>query len=171
MGYIRYPINIGGITGGSDLRPRTLNPEVKLIRGVLFTHQWILSAFLHSPKATIPSLAPPLVSTSRKLGRKSTSGIAKVGPGKMAAPLELSCWGGGWGLPSVHSESLVVMVRPPCGPGRGKQGQGRRREACSVGYRWLAAVPCSAAGGQGGRRCSLHRFGFLRSTNELQSSL
>ncbi|KAF4017005.1 hypothetical protein G4228_009084 [Cervus hanglu yarkandensis] len=27
----------------------------------------------------------------------------------MAAPLELSCWGGGWGLPSVHSDSLVVM--------------------------------------------------------------
>ncbi|EHA98411.1 Metaxin-3 [Heterocephalus glaber] len=27
----------------------------------------------------------------------------------MAAALELSCWGGGWGLPSVHSESLVVM--------------------------------------------------------------
>lgn len=44
--------------------------------------------------------------------------MTEVGPGKMAAPLELSCWGGGWGLPSVHSESLVVMVRPPCGPGR-----------------------------------------------------
>ncbi|OBS71640.1 hypothetical protein A6R68_13783 [Neotoma lepida] len=28
----------------------------------------------------------------------------------MAAPLELSCWGGGWGLPSVHSESLVVLA-------------------------------------------------------------
>ncbi|XP_036888060.1 metaxin-3 isoform X2 [Sturnira hondurensis] len=28
----------------------------------------------------------------------------------MAAPLELSCWGGGWGLPSIHSESLVVMA-------------------------------------------------------------
>ncbi|XP_070233371.1 metaxin-3 isoform X2 [Bos mutus] len=28
----------------------------------------------------------------------------------MAAPLELSCWGGGWGLPSVHSDSLVVMA-------------------------------------------------------------
>ncbi|XP_007518730.2 metaxin-3 isoform X1 [Erinaceus europaeus] len=28
----------------------------------------------------------------------------------MAAPLELSCWGGGWGLPSVHGESLVVMA-------------------------------------------------------------
>uniref|UniRef100_A0A2K5K7B5 Mitochondrial outer membrane transport complex Sam37/metaxin N-terminal domain-containing protein n=1 Tax=Colobus angolensis palliatus TaxID=336983 RepID=A0A2K5K7B5_COLAP len=28
----------------------------------------------------------------------------------MAAPLELSCWAGGWGLPSVHSESLVVMA-------------------------------------------------------------
>ncbi|TKC34528.1 hypothetical protein EI555_003017, partial [Monodon monoceros] len=34
----------------------------------------------------------------------------QVGPGKMAAPLELRCWGGGWGLPSVHSESLVVMA-------------------------------------------------------------
>ncbi|XP_068952430.1 metaxin-3 isoform X2 [Petaurus breviceps papuanus] len=30
--------------------------------------------------------------------------------GKMAAPLELKCWGGGWGLPSVHSESLVVLA-------------------------------------------------------------
>ncbi|XP_074138459.1 metaxin-3 isoform X2 [Sminthopsis crassicaudata] len=28
----------------------------------------------------------------------------------MAAPLELRCWGGGWGLPSVHSESLVVLA-------------------------------------------------------------
>ncbi|XP_051709612.1 metaxin-3 isoform X3 [Oryctolagus cuniculus] len=28
----------------------------------------------------------------------------------MAAPLELTCWGGGWGLPSVHSESLVVLA-------------------------------------------------------------
>ncbi|XP_052015692.1 metaxin-3 isoform X1 [Apodemus sylvaticus] len=28
----------------------------------------------------------------------------------MAAPMELSCWGGGWGLPSVHSESLVVLA-------------------------------------------------------------
>ncbi|XP_075397331.1 metaxin-3 isoform X3 [Tenrec ecaudatus] len=28
----------------------------------------------------------------------------------MAAPLELSCWGGGWGLPSVHSDSLVVLA-------------------------------------------------------------
>ncbi|XP_062456261.1 metaxin-3 isoform X2 [Rhea pennata] len=28
----------------------------------------------------------------------------------MAAPMELSCWGGGWGLPSVHPESLTVMA-------------------------------------------------------------
>ncbi|XP_019387734.1 PREDICTED: metaxin-3 isoform X1 [Crocodylus porosus] len=28
----------------------------------------------------------------------------------MAAPMELSCWGGGWGLPSVHPESLIVMA-------------------------------------------------------------
>lgn len=64
----------------------------------------------------------------------------------MAAPLELSCWGGGWGLPSVHSESLVVMVRPPCGPGRRKDGRGQRREADWVWSPSLAAVPCGAAG-------------------------
>ncbi|KAJ6669834.1 hypothetical protein lerEdw1_000383 [Lerista edwardsae] len=28
----------------------------------------------------------------------------------MASPMELSCWGGGWGLPSVHAECLVVMT-------------------------------------------------------------
>lgn len=28
----------------------------------------------------------------------------------MAASMELRCWGGGWGLPSVHAESLVVLV-------------------------------------------------------------
>ncbi|KAJ7400041.1 hypothetical protein BTVI_108909 [Pitangus sulphuratus] len=29
---------------------------------------------------------------------------------KMAAPMELRCWGGDWGLPSVHPESLTVMA-------------------------------------------------------------
>ncbi|KAH1169038.1 hypothetical protein KIL84_013628 [Mauremys mutica] len=28
----------------------------------------------------------------------------------MASPMELSCWGGDWGLPSVHTESLIVMA-------------------------------------------------------------
>ncbi|XP_055555162.1 metaxin-3 isoform X2 [Falco biarmicus] len=28
----------------------------------------------------------------------------------MAAPMELSCWGGDWGLPSLHPESLTVMA-------------------------------------------------------------
>ncbi|XP_051499115.1 metaxin-3 isoform X4 [Apus apus] len=28
----------------------------------------------------------------------------------MAARLELSCWGGAWGLPSLHPESLTVMA-------------------------------------------------------------
>ncbi|XP_003216397.1 metaxin-3 [Anolis carolinensis] len=28
----------------------------------------------------------------------------------MASPMELSCWGGDWGLPSVHAECLVVMA-------------------------------------------------------------
>lgn len=28
----------------------------------------------------------------------------------MAAPMELLCWGGDWDLPSVHAESLIVLV-------------------------------------------------------------
>ncbi|XP_018614541.1 metaxin-3 isoform X2 [Scleropages formosus] len=28
----------------------------------------------------------------------------------MAAPMDLSCWGGDWGLPSVHPESLIVLA-------------------------------------------------------------
>ncbi|XP_068858036.1 metaxin-3 isoform X4 [Aphelocoma coerulescens] len=28
----------------------------------------------------------------------------------MAAPMELSCWGGDWGLPSLHPECLTVMA-------------------------------------------------------------
>ncbi|KAK1174266.1 metaxin-3-like isoform X1 [Acipenser oxyrinchus oxyrinchus] len=28
----------------------------------------------------------------------------------MATPMELSCWGGDWGLPSIHTESLIVMA-------------------------------------------------------------
>lgn len=29
----------------------------------------------------------------------------------MAAPMELFCWSGGWGLPSVDLDSLAVLVR------------------------------------------------------------
>ncbi|XP_076007269.1 metaxin-3 isoform X2 [Genypterus blacodes] len=28
----------------------------------------------------------------------------------MATPMELRCWGGDWGLPSVHAESLIVLA-------------------------------------------------------------
>lgn len=101
------------------------------------------SASRQSPKVSFPSLAPPLIFTCRKLSRRSTSGIEKVGPDKMAAPLELSCWGGGWGLPSVHSESLVVMVRPPLGPG-GQKGRGQRRQVAGP-------VPAAGSGSLPGR--------------------
>ncbi|CAJ1068875.1 metaxin-3 isoform X2 [Xyrichtys novacula] len=30
--------------------------------------------------------------------------------GNMAAAMELRCWGGDWGLPSVHTESLIVLA-------------------------------------------------------------
>lgn len=29
----------------------------------------------------------------------------------MAAAMELRCWGGDWGLPSVHTDSLIVLVK------------------------------------------------------------
>lgn len=35
--------------------------------------------------------------------------------GKMAAPMELFCWSGGWGLPSVDLDSLAVLVRVGAG--------------------------------------------------------
>lgn len=31
-------------------------------------------------------------------------------PVKMAAPDELFCWEGDWGLPSIHTDCLVVLV-------------------------------------------------------------
>lgn len=34
---------------------------------------------------------------------------------KMAAPMELFCWSGGWGLPSVDLDSLAVLVRGDAG--------------------------------------------------------
>ncbi|AWP06976.1 putative metaxin-3 [Scophthalmus maximus] len=33
-----------------------------------------------------------------------------MNPKNMAAAMELRCWGGDWGLPSVHTESLVVLA-------------------------------------------------------------
>lgn len=57
--------------------------------------------------------------------------------------MELSCWGGGWGIPSVHSESLVVLVRPPRWPGRGRTGLASR------GLRWGPAGRLQASGPDG----------------------
>lgn len=50
-------------------------------------------------------------------GKAGTS--AELLPGqrvcKMAAPMELFCWSGGWGLPSVDLDSLAVLVRDGAG--------------------------------------------------------
>lgn len=71
-------------------------------------------------------------------GRKGRGAAASTSGGEgggsaMAAPMELSCWGGGWGLPSVHTESLIVMVTagrglsPPGPRAEGRAGEGERR--------------------------------------------
>lgn len=47
--------------------------------------------------------------------REKADAYGKMLPGqreyKMAAPMELFCWSGGWGLPSVDLDSLTVLVR------------------------------------------------------------
>lgn len=45
----------------------------------------------------------------------------------MAAPMELFCWAGGWGLPSVDPDCLAVLVSggAGAGPGRGPAGSPR----------------------------------------------
>lgn len=44
----------------------------------------------------------------------------------MAAPMELYCWAGGWGLPSVDLDCLAVLVRGVGGSHRPRaEGQGR----------------------------------------------
>ncbi|CAO2592988.1 MTX3, partial [Lemmus lemmus] len=63
-----------------------------------------------APSSQSRLLVPPPPLHVQKSGWQEYFRVTEVGPGKMAAPLELSCWGGGWGLPSVHSESLVVMA-------------------------------------------------------------
>lgn len=50
-------------------------------------------------------------------GKAGTSGELLPGQRvcKMAAPMELFCWSGGWGLPSVDLDSLAVLVRDGAG--------------------------------------------------------
>uniref|UniRef100_A0A8C4U155 Metaxin-1 n=1 Tax=Falco tinnunculus TaxID=100819 RepID=A0A8C4U155_FALTI len=49
----------------------------------------------------------------------------------MAAPMELFCWAGGWGLPSVDPDCLAVLVS---GAPLGRRGKKRRR--------WDLPLPC-----------------------------
>lgn len=68
----------------------------------------------HAP----PDPKPPVASETGAGGgswREKADAYEKVLPGqracKMAAPMELFCWSGGWGLPSVDLDSLAVLVR------------------------------------------------------------
>ena len=80
----------------------------------------------------------------------------------MAAPLELSCWGGGWGLPSVHSDSLVVMVRPSRWRGRGQEGAGPEARGWLAGSRRLKVVPARRTGPGRPGRCLQQQSGLPR---------
>ncbi|XP_021510031.1 metaxin-1 [Meriones unguiculatus] len=69
-----------------------------------------------SPKAS-PDPQPPVARESVIRGGSQpgkADAYEKVLPGqsvcKMAAPMELFCWSGGWGLPSVDLDSLAVLT-------------------------------------------------------------
>lgn len=68
--------------------------------------------------------------------------------------MELSCWGGDWGLPSLHPESLTVMVtggghRPAREGGREER---RRPGACLPPARTAAGLLLAPGEAGGGRR-------------------
>lgn len=67
---------------------------------------------------TPPDPKPPVATEAGARGgswREKADAYEMVLPGqsvcKMAAPMELFCWSGGWGLPSVDLDSLAVLVR------------------------------------------------------------
>uniref|UniRef100_A0A8C9AMB8 Metaxin-1 n=1 Tax=Prolemur simus TaxID=1328070 RepID=A0A8C9AMB8_PROSS len=62
-----------------------------------------------SPEARCPAPRRPAASPH---ARSPASSGTSPGPqaGKMAAPMELFCWSGGWGLPSVDLDSLAVLT-------------------------------------------------------------
>lgn len=76
-----------------------------------------------SPRPASPAASPrtaPRAARGAGLGGGAARGAGgsaggEVLPGqragKMAAPMELFCWSGGWGLPSVDLDSLAVLVR------------------------------------------------------------
>lgn len=45
-----------------------------------------------------------------RIGRLPGDVTGSIHESNMAAAMELRCWGGDWGLPSVHTESLIVLV-------------------------------------------------------------
>ncbi|XP_051013482.1 metaxin-1 [Acomys russatus] len=70
-----------------------------------------------SPRAPSPVRQPPVAREAVAGGgsrRRQADAFEKVLPGqrvcKMAAPMELFCWSGGWGLPSVDLDSLAVLT-------------------------------------------------------------
>uniref|UniRef100_A0A8D0FN19 Uncharacterized protein n=1 Tax=Strix occidentalis caurina TaxID=311401 RepID=A0A8D0FN19_STROC len=71
----------------------------------------------------------------------------------MAAPMELFCWAGGWGLPSVDPDCLAVLVSGGAGADHnspqetGSGGRGAPRE----GGGFVAVAPEPRAGFAGSR--------------------
>lgn len=131
----------------------------------------------------LPLFFPPGGSAggARALPCEGSSG-ALPGPAlpadKMAAPMELSCWGGDWGLPSLHPESLTVMVtagaatrpeRRAAGRDARCRGLPRARRLCRAAPAGKAAPPPrgalkpgAACTGRGARRRLAGPWGTAR---------
>lgn len=68
--------------------------------------------------------------------------------------MELSCWGGDWGLPSLHPESLTVMVTggAHCPAREGGRERRRRPGICLPPARTSAGLLLASGEAGGGRR-------------------
>ncbi|XP_072503316.1 metaxin-1 isoform X2 [Notamacropus eugenii] len=68
----------------------------------------------HAPQVSAPPSGCPAQAPEKLYPARWCSTSSELLPGqragKMAAPMELYCWAGGWGLPSVDLESLVVLT-------------------------------------------------------------
>lgn len=70
-----------------------------------------------APRPQPPAAQEAAAGAGPRPGKAGTYGEALPGQRvcKMAAPMELFCWSGGWGLPSVDLDSLAVLVSGDAG--------------------------------------------------------
>lgn len=118
-----------------------------------------------APPRRLPGLPPPPASRDTRGGGqgRARAGVGEARrevlpgqrAGKMAAPMELFCWAGGWGLPSVDLDSLAVLVRvapaPSAAPWRTREGASEFCRGASARAQWGKLRPSKSVGSEWAR--------------------